>query len=105
MLGILLGVFGAHLAYAKRWLLFLLLWAGFITGNVMSGDVKEQNKSDEMQAMVQTTQEPEQKQSDETGDKKEGGSNLIGNIGFAVWGLLWIGGTLFIKNDGKGNRM
>lgn len=105
VLGILLGVFGAHLAYAKRWLLFLLLWAGFITGNVMSGDVKEQNKSDEMQAMVQTTQEPEQKQSDETGDKKEGGSNLIGNIGFAVWGLLWIGGTLFIKNDGKGNRM
>jgi len=27
------------------------------------------------------------------------------SIGFAVWGLLRIGGTLFIRKDGKGNRM
>ena len=25
--------------------------------------------------------------------------------GFAVWGLLWLGGTLFIKKDGNGCRM
>lgn len=32
-------------------------------------------------------------------------SNPISNVGFAVWGLLWIGGTLFIKKDGNGCRM
>jgi hypothetical protein len=45
--------------------------------------------------------------------KPEGGSqesekkssNPISNAGFAVWGLLWIGGTLFIKKDGNGCRM
>ena len=32
-------------------------------------------------------------------------NNAIGGIGFVIWGLLWIGGTLFIKKDSKGNRM
>ena len=31
--------------------------------------------------------------------------NMYENIGMGVWLLLWIGGTLFIKKDGKGNRM
>ena len=42
------------------------------------------------------------------GDAQESGkksSNSISNVGFAVWGLLWIGGTLFIKKDGNGCRM
>ena len=33
------------------------------------------------------------------------GNGTVGNIGFGIWALLWIGGTLFIKKDGKGNRM
>lgn len=96
VLGLLLGFFGIHLAYAKRWFLFLLLWAGFITGNVMSDPKKEAtNVSPKVVA--------EQVQSESKSDKES--SNPISNIGFAVWGLLWIGGTLFIKKDGKGNRM
>jgi len=96
VLGLLLGFFGIHLAYAKRWFLFLLLWAGFITGNVMSDPKKETtNVSPEVVA--------EQVQSESKSDKES--SNPISGIGIGVWALLWIGGTLFIKKDGKGRRM
>lgn len=94
VLGILLGFFGVHLAYAKRWLLFLLLWAGFIAGNVMSGGSSKPEQDTANAPQVTQTENQE----------KRGGSP-IGGIGFAVWALLWIGGTLFIKKDGKGNRM
>jgi TPR repeat protein len=95
VLGLLLGFFGIHLAYAKRWVLFLLLWAGFITGNVMSDPKKETaNVSNEAVTQVQ----PESKSGNDS-------SSPLSGIGFAMWGLLWIGGTLFIKKDGKGNRM
>ncbi len=94
VLGILLGFFGVHLAYAKRWLLFLLLWAGFIVGNVMSDGASK--------AEQDTANVPQVTQTENQGKK---GGSPIGGIGFAVWALLWIGGTLFIKKDGKGNRM
>jgi len=38
-------------------------------------------------------------------DTEKESSNPISNAGFAVWALLWIGGTLFIKKDGNGCRM
>ena len=101
LLGLILGPFGVHLAYAKRWLLFLLLWAGFITGNVMRGDKPNQEgASTEIPAaeVVAQQSKPDDKSS-------KGGTNPISGAGFAVWALLWIGGTLFIKKDGKGNRM
>jgi F0F1-type ATP synthase assembly protein I len=104
-LGVLLGFFGAHLAYAKRWVLFLLLWGGLITGNVMSGDSKEQIANPEKQESVQTVDQVEPNQSQQNTDAGKERSSPIGNIGFAVWGLLWIGGTLFIKKDGNGCRM
>ena len=91
--GLLLGFFGIHLAYAKRWFLFLLLWAGLITGGSFSTSseaVKSPNA-----AAPQEVQTEQPKSND----------NMISNIGFAVWGLLWLGGALFIKKDGKGNRM
>ena len=94
VLGILLGFFGIHLAYAKRWLLFLLLWGGFIAGNVMSGGSSKPEQD--------TANVPQATQTENQGKK---GGSPIGGIGFAVWALLWIGGTLFIKKDGKGNRM
>ena len=94
VLGLLFGFLGAHLLYAKRWFLFLLLWAGLITGGAMSGDAKKPANETQETAVVQTEQS----------DKKESGSPISG-IGFGVWALLWIGGTLFIKKDGKGNRM
>ena len=97
VLGLLFGFLGLHLAYAKRWFLFLLLWAAFITGGVMSGGKGESGKPAADTEAIQVAQSTDSQ-------KAEGGSP-IGGIGFAVWGLLWIGGTLFIKKDGKGNRM
>ena len=94
VLGLLFGFLGVHLAYAKRWLLFLLLWAGFIAGNVMSGGSSKAEQDTANVPKVTLTENQEKK-----------GGSPIRDIGFAVWALLWIGGTLFIKKDGKGNRM
>ena len=96
VLGILFGFFGAHLAYAKRWLLFLLLWAGFIYGNVMSDNARDAATEEQIQEAQIT---------EGASDKKDESSNPIGNAGIALWALLWIGGTLFIKKDGEGRRM
>ena len=95
-IGVLLGFLGVHLAYAKRWFLFLLLWAGFITGNLTS-DAKSDAENSPPAPVTQQV-EPADKP-----NKK--GSNPISAIGFGIWALLWIGGTLFIKKDGNGNRM
>ena len=86
VLGLLLGFLGVHFVYAKRWFLFLLLWAGLITGGVMSGDDKSSAGEVTDAAVVQT----------ENAEKKESGSPISG-LGFAVWALLWIGGALFVK--------
>ena len=96
VLGLLLGFFGIHLAYAKRWFLFLLLWAGLIAGNIAPGA-----KSDADKPLSETTA----RQVEQADKSSKNGASPIGGIGFGVWALLWIGGTLFIKKDGKGNRM
>lgn len=93
VLGLLFGFLGLHLAYAKRWFLFLLLWTGFITGGMFYKGSAAEKTSD---GVAQHVQQAEQKKSND---------DMIGGIGFGVWALLWIGGTLFIKNDGRGNRM
>ena len=102
-LGILFGFFGAHLAYAKRWVLFLLLWAGLICGNVMNEKKTTEGAPDAPTAVQEKNQEVLQEGGAQESEKKS--SNPISNAGFAVWGLLWIGGTLFIKKDGNGCRM
>lgn len=93
VLGLLLGFLGVHLAYAKRWTLFLLLWAGLVTGG--SFGTSDDAAKPPADAAAQVRQTEQQKSRNST----------ISNVGFAVWALLWIGGTLFIKKDGKGNRM
>ena len=93
VLGLLFGFLGLHLAYAKRWFLFLLLWAGFITGGMFYRGSATKEPSE---GAVQQAQQTEQTKSND---------NMIGGIGFGVWALLWIGGTLLIKKDGKRNRM
>ena len=97
VLGILFGFLGLHLAQSKRWFLFLLLWAGLICGNVMSDKKTTVDSShDPLEAWHE--QSPVNESENES-------SNSIMNAGFAVWALLWIGGTLFIKKDGNGCRM
>ena len=71
----------------------------------MSGDSKEQIANPEEQESVQAVDQVEPNQSQQNTDAGKDQSSPIGNIGFAVWGLLWIGGTLFIKKDGNGCRM
>ena len=102
-LGILFGFLGAHLAYAKRWVLFLLLWAGLICGNVMNEKKTTEGAPDVPPAVQEQSQEVSPEGGAQESEKKS--SNPISNAGFAVWGLLWIGGTLFIKKDGNGCRM
>ena len=101
LLGLLLGCFGAHLAYAKRWFLFLVLWGGFITGNVMMSNSTPTPNQEQAQSVEQSTPN----QADEKTSDDSESTNMIGCLGLALWGLLWIGGTIFIKKDGKGNRM
>lgn len=93
VLGLLFGFLGVHLAYAKRWTLFLLLWAGLVTGGSFGTSDDAAKPPTDAAAQVQQTEQQKSKNS------------TISNVGFAVWALLWIGGTLFIKKDGKGNRM
>lgn len=104
VLGILFGFFGAHLAYAKRWLLFLLLWAGFICGNVMN-EKKTTDGAPDASPAVQEQNQEEVKPEGGSQESEKKSSSPISNAGFAVWGLLWIGGILFIKKDGNGCRM
>lgn len=94
LLGLLFGWMGAHLMYAKRTFLQLLLWASFIVGVVMCG--MSQNASDAQG----TQQEASAKVA-----KERNNYEAIGGGCMALWLLLWLGGTLFIKKDGKGNRM
>lgn len=103
VLGILFGFLGLHLAYAKRWILFLLLWAGLICGNVMNEKKTTEGAPDAPTAAQEQNQEVSPERGAQESEKKS--SNPISNVGFAVWGLLWIGGTLFIKKDGNGCRM
>lgn len=97
VLGLLLGFIGVHFAYAKRWFLFLLLWASFITGGIAS----DKNADAEKRAIDTSGTQVEQ----QTESKSENNGSMVENIGFAAWLLLWIGGALFVKKDGKGNRM
>lgn len=93
LLGLLFGWMGAHLMYAKRTFLLLLLWASFIVGVVMCG--LSQNKGG-----AQVAQEASAEVVQESNNYE-----AIGGGCMALWLLLWLGGTLFIKKDGKGHRM
>ena len=96
VLGLLFGFLGIHLAYAKRWFLFLLLWAGMIIG----GTASDRNAAARSVAETEDAQVEQQ-----SAAKQNGTGNTLENVGFAIWGFLWFGGALFIKKDGKGNRM
>lgn len=72
--------------YAKRWFLFLLLWAGFICGNVMSEKKTADGASDAPMAVQEHADEMPMEGC--VNDTEKESSNPISNVGFAVWGLL-----------------
>ena len=80
--------------YAKRWLMLLLTIGSFTTGVVMMGK-SESNKKEEP---AQTVQQAE-------GEASKGDSEAIGAVCLVLWLVMWLGGALFVKKDGKGNRM
>lgn len=93
LLGLLFGWMGAHLMYAKRTFLLFLLWASFIAGVVMCGMSQSEGGAQVSQgASAEVAQE-------------SNNYEAIGGGCMALWLLLWLGGTLFIKKDGKGHRM
>lgn len=100
VLGLLVGCLGIHLAYAKRWGLFALLWAALIFAGMMSKD-----KPAEPNSSSDPTVEVVAVQNDDSKSNPMKKHNMYENIGMGVWALLWLGGALFIKKDGKGNRM
>ena len=85
--GLFLGWIGAHLMYARRWFLLILMWAGLIAG-VMTMDSSAVNNLPS--------------EGNVPADK---GNDKIAIPAIGVWIILWIGGTFFIKKDGEGNRM
>ena len=100
VLGLLFGFLGIHLAYAKRWWLFTLLWAGVLFGGMMSDD-----KPAESDSSVDSSAEVASVQAESARTNPVMTHNVYENLGMGVWLLLWLGGTLFIKKDGNGNRM
>ena len=49
----------------------------------------------------ETSPEPQGQNEKKPTEEKEDGILTSTNIGFAIWLLLWFGGTLFIKDDGS----
>ena len=94
LLGLLFGWFGAHYMYAKRWLMLLLTIGSFTTGVVMMG----KSETNQKELPVQAVQQAE-------GDAPKDNSEEIGAVSLVFWLVMWLGGALFVKKDGKGNRM
>lgn len=100
VLGLFLGFVGAHLAYAKRWVLFLLLWACLVTTIVLADSDSDSRKHERLDAQVQVVSDPNAKQTDKSP------SVALTGVGCTLtWLALWLGGAIFIKKDGNGNRM
>lgn len=94
LLGLLFGWFGAHYMYAKRWFMLLLTLGSFATGVVMM----DKSESNQKEVPVQTEQQTK-------GEASKGDSEAIGAVCLVLWLVMWLGGALFVKKDGKGNRM
>lgn len=106
VLGLVFGMLGAHLAYAKRWVLFGVLWLSMI----MCFTFMDTSKSEGGTLNSATTQEESQNLTKTVTADNKGGDESKGNDAIAVpclliWFGLWFGGTFFIKKDGKKRRL
>ena len=72
--------------------MLLLTIGGFATGVVMM-DKSESNRKEEPA------------QTETKGDTSKGIDDAIGALCLVLWLVMWLGGALFVKKDGKGNRM
>ena len=123
-LGALFGFIGIHLAYARRWGLFAMLLIGLFmwgggddkkSSQVATSEVHEEPTSTQiakpfrerepqgaqLKGGGENSPEPQGQDEKKPTEKKDDGILTSTNIGFAVWLLLWFGGTLFIKDDGS----
>lgn len=96
LLGILFGWFGAHYMYAKRWFLLLLMLGSFGTGVALI-DKSEPNE--------QSAQESAAPKADAQKKDASDGNDVIASVCLLIWLVMWLGGALFVKKDGKGNAM
>lgn len=95
LLGLFLGFFGVHFAYAKRWVLFALLWVCWF-GNCVTSDAPVEKTSTAAQIL---------KDADISVEELEVEKDASLNIWNLTAMVLWFGGALFIKKDGKGKPL
>ena len=94
VLGILCGWLGVHLAYARRWIMFCVLWAALI-GFFSNCGTTEKTPDASGQTATAESQPT----------KRTGGNDAIAIPCFLTFVALWLGGALFIKKDGKRKLM
>lgn len=92
LLGLLFGYLGVHLAYARRWILLTIFWVALIGFVSNCGESKK--TSGEANTSTEETQSSE----------RTGGNDAVAVPCFLIVAGLWLGGTFFIKKDGKKRR-
>lgn len=93
LLGLLLGYLGIHLAYARRWVLLVIFWGALIGFVSNCGESKK--TAGEEKAPTEETPSSE----------RTGGNDAVAVPCFLTVAGLWLGGTFFIKKDGKKRRL
>ena len=94
VLGISCGWLGVHLAYARRWIMFCVLWAALIGFFSNCGTTEKTPDASRQTATAESLP-----------TKRTGGNDAIAIPCFLTFVALWLGGTFFIKKDGKRKLM
>lgn len=89
--GLFFGYFGAHFMYARRWFLFVLMWAGLVVGALTMEPTTAKNLPQEGNSPA--------------AESPKKGNDAIAIPAIGLWFVLWIGGTFFVKKDGDGYRL
>lgn len=101
IIGLLFGWLGLHFAYAKRWILLLLVWVSW-TGLIVGANLSYRGNSaepiEDNQTVKAKTNEPEKTVAGVCYD-------CIAIVGIFGVLILWLGGAMCVSKDGKGMKM
>lgn len=104
IIGLLFGWLGLHFAYAKRWVLFLLIWVSW-TGLIVGANLSPRGNAVEPSGDQQATKpqiNATEKAADEAGFGWYDWIAIAGIFGILI---LWLGGAMCVGKDGKGLKM
>lgn len=105
VLGLVFGMLGAHLAYAKRWVLFGVLWLSMIMCFTFMDTSKSEGAMPNSQTTIEESQNPTKTETTANKGGESKGNDAIAVPCLLIWFGLWFGGTFFIKKDGKKRRL